>query len=560
MTIARNTPTLRVVRSHRLCLVVLAHASLLFVGCKTEQKTVADAAATSASSSSASSTGAAKKMGLEGDIVVAAAQADDAGKPSPPRGAVRGTLVLGYRTAEEQREFDAGNPSMRTIRNTIDRWRVVEPEPDVDFDKTARVHYRLDDAPGDGTAVAVLDVAHDFWPTTFGGGHGKMGASKPGGGEIALAANPSRDEGKDGKDSKEPCAGARYKLIEVQIPPLPASTKAVMNVTPSRPGGSTRRFCAYLPESYDAKPERRYPVIYLLPGLLSNEMAYLRGDGSAAKRADKISAELGGREVILVGVDTATPLGSTYLEDSPVTGPWDTFLTTRAIPEIEKTVRVLTKRTARALVGQSTGGFNSLSYGFRHSDMVSVIGASSPDAPDLEAWMIDPSTAKSGDKNGGMPRRVHEWIRKWTRLDAELGGAGQMTSYAADWAETGQPAPAGQPRKDGRAFAPAWPFDLDSGIVDDMVLSQWVSKTPHGMLRDPKIALRLKKDLSGRVLITVGKNDEFELFGPAEKFAKELDEAGVKTQLTPTDHGHGNGLDRIETGIRFALERLDPAK
>ena len=199
-------------------------------------------------------------------------------------------------------------------------------------------------------------------------------------------------------------------------------------------------------------------------------------------------------------------------------------------------MRVIPRRTARALIGQSTGGYNALSYGIRHSDMFSVIGSSAPDADDMEAWIVETSA------NPGSRRRAREWIRKWAAFEAKLGGPGQITSYAADFAAS------------TRA---EWPFDLRSGEIDETVLARWIDKTPRGLIRDPKNIARLKKDLSGRILITVGRNDEFDLFAPAERFAKQLGDAGIETKLVPTDQGHGDGLERIETCLRFALERLE---
>jgi pimeloyl-ACP methyl ester carboxylesterase len=268
---------------------------------------------------------------------------------------------------------------------------------------------------------------------------------------------------------------------------------------------------------------------------MSTEMSYLNGQKHIGTRLDAISAETH-HEAILVGVDTSTPTGSTYLEDSQANGPFATFLAGPALAELERTLHAIPRRTGRALLGQSTGGYNALSYGLRRSDTFSVVLASSPDAPDMEEWLLEPGT-----------RRAREWLRSWAVLEDAVGGAGQMTSYAADW--SGATTAAGR-----------WPFALATGVVDEGVLAKWVAKTPHGLLRDRTFAARVKADLSGRVLITVGRNDEFGLFAPAERFAKELDGLGVATTFVPTDQGHGGHEERFETALRFALERLDASE
>jgi len=97
-------------------------------------------------------------------------------------------------------------------------------------------------------------------------------------------------------------------------------------------------------------------------------------------------------------------------------------------------------------------------------------------------------------------------------------------------------------------------------MVDEKVLAQWVAKTPHGLVRDPAFLARVKKDLSGRIMIIVGRKDDFELFAPAESFARELDSLGVETRFVATDHGHANHLERFEPTLRFLLRALDAAQ
>ena len=47
-----------------------------------------------------------------------------------------------------------------------------------------------------------------------------------------------------------------------------------------------------------------------------------------------------------------------------------------------------------------------------------------------------------------------------------------------------------------------------------------VVQQPLGMLRDPAVVARLKKDLGGRTMIIVGKNDELDLFPSAQEVSK----------------------------------------
>jgi S-formylglutathione hydrolase FrmB len=433
----------------------------------------------------------AAEPGIEGEITV-----KDGATP-------RGRLVVGWRTPDEQRELDAGRFSLALARAMIERYAAAD---EIDFATTKSAHYRVVGSPKDAVPTVLLDVDHTFWPTLFGHGHGYFGTGKSGGGDIVIAANANAPE-------VDACVGPRMRRVTID----------------------EHHFCAWLPPSWEERGTKKYPMILMLPGLMSGEVSYLRGARHLGERFDAIAKETK-KDALLVGVDTATKLGSTYLEDSVGHGQWNTFLAKQALPVLEHDLHAISSRTARALVGHSTGGYNALSYGMRHSDLFSVIGSSSPDAPDVEAWLFPPGS-----------RRANEWVRKWFVLEDALGGAGQGASWAADWS----PDPSAP-----HGFR--WPIDLTTGDANEQVLAKWVAHTPHGLVRDAAFLARVKKDLTGRIYITCGKSDEFELFGPAEKMAKELESLGVVTRFEPTDGGHGNHHAQLEAALRFVVERLDP--
>jgi S-formylglutathione hydrolase FrmB len=406
----------------------------------------------------------------------------------------RGVLVASWRTPAEQAEVDAGRMDMIHVRAMLER---SEPQGEIDFASRPRVHVRVANAPAGAIAVALLDVDHTFWETLVGGGHGLVGSGKANT-ELRLVANPSRPP-----PNAERCKGERYRLLTLDAPEL---------------SPQPRRFCAWLPKSWEASPARRYPIVLMFPGLMSTDLAYLTGRDHLGVRLDRMD-----REAVLVGVDTSTAIGSTYLEDSPATGPWATFMTTRALPEIDRELHGLGRRSGRALIGQSTGGFNVLSLGMRRTDLFATIGASSPDPPDFEPWMFEPGS-----------RRARPWVHHWLRLEAAVGGAGQMTSWAAAFSS-------------GR-----WPFDPITERNDEVV-AEWTRHSPHALL--PRA-----KDLRGKIFVTVGRRDEFDLFPASERFVKELEQNGLEPTFLPTDEGHGNQNDRLEKALAFVLDRLDRAE
>lgn len=428
--------------------------------------------------------------------------------PQPPKG----TLVLGWLSAAEAREWSEHH-SMVVFRSLLERLDVVGP-----VDLAQPVVYRLKVPPG-SVPFAVLDVERTFWDTMFGGGKGWMGMGSPGNPDVELRPPPSsRPRGSD-----EPCSGERMRLLVVHAP----------EVAGTLGNGVDRRLCAWLPPSYASLPQRRYPVVVMLPGMGGNEMTRLWGTRHTGHITDEL-AEKTGREVILVGVDSRTTFGSSYFEDSPITGKWETFITQTVLTTVDGELRTLVEPHARALLGQSTGGFNALSLALRHPNLFGATAASAPDAPDLPSWLLTDG-------------KVKPWILGWTRLEARLNAPMQMASYAADWSPQ---APGGW----------SWPFDLDSGTPTS-VLDTWVAHTPAGLLKREEVVQRTRHTLNDRIFIIVGTRDEFELHAPAVAFSRELQRLGIGHTLVETPHGHLDGVqERVQHAMEWLLPRLSAAR
>lgn len=418
----------------------------------------------------------------------------------------RGRLAVAWLTADEAKAWRDGDVGGDLFRALIERFRVGPP-----VDLAAAPSYTIE-APPNAAPLVVVDVDATFWETLFGGGHGFVGLGSAGGGDVELKAAPPP------KPKKEPCQGPRFELLEVSAPELAGS---IHNST-------QRRFCAYLPASYASSPDRRYPVVLLFGGFMSNEMARFRGRRNAAEVADEIFRETG-QEALLVGVDASTTLGSSYLDDSPVTGRWDTWLSGPALAAIDGHFRTLGTRTSRGLIGQSTGGFLVMSFGFRHADAFGAIGATSPDALDLDVWTFD------------APGHVKPWLQRWMGLERALGGPGQMTSYAADWSPG------------------EWPFDLATGKTTP-AFEKWQKRSPSRWLDEPRFADEIKEAYSGKIIISASTRDEFDLTDPAVAFSRKLAKLHIANELDLSLAGHLDGTPaRTEQALRFVLSKLDKA-
>jgi S-formylglutathione hydrolase FrmB len=466
--------------------------------------------------------------------------------------APHGQLAVGWLTPEEKSALEQGHPlSMRSAKELGTGRLVAVGEADF-LTLATQVPYEIE-VPADGAAAsgqaghgegvvpfALVDVCGNVFAALFGGCEGSVlgfGAdTHPQAGQT-VTQDVVLTQRRSGHARPEACQGERRELLRVVAP---KTAGAVGNET-------RRRACVYLPESYARHPARHYPVIYALPGLGGDDGSFLRHDVDldALQKA-------AGREVIVVSVDTSTKHGSSYLVDSPLEGDFDAFLSSVLPATIDRTYRTLAKPKdhGRALVGQSTGGFNAISLALRHSDLFSAVAAMSPDGLDLAAWLAPDGTTMAAP-----------WLHL-LRLEDGMKSQGEMTSLAASFSPD-----ASKPR----GFA--WPCDLASGKLDETVWSKWLAHSPSALITQPAILEAVRVNLGpgagahtqgpapSRVYVTVAQHDEFDLFEPDKRFVDQLVAAGVPATFVPTDGGHTDGVEaRQRASIEALLKVLDPAK
>ena len=333
----------------------------------------------------------------------------------------KGTLFVSWIPESDRRAVVEHNLTPALVLDMISHGTVLG-----EVDAARDVPFTVHTGAGRIALVATVDVDHTGIEALLGGGDDTLtGLSEAFPAESGVApalvvtAQPRHER-------HEQCQGDGLVLEQIEAPEVAGS---VGNPT-------SRRVCVRLPKGYAERPSMRFPVIYALPGLGSTDAAVIA------------SYHLEPDDMIVVAVDTSSKTGSTYLTDGPTSGRWDQFFARKLIPLIDAHYRTIARREGRALVGQSTGGFNAVSYGLRHPELFSVIGASAPDSLDWPVWL---AAAK-------------RWVPDFARVEHGLGGAGQFISYAADWS----------PRQGGGYD---WPFD-ESGHVIDGVMARWIAHSP----------------------------------------------------------------------------------
>lgn len=147
-----------------------------------------------------------------------------------------------------------------------------------------------------------------------------------------------------------------------------------------------------LPPGYESE-QRRYPVVYWLPGMGGNENSDVDQIAPQVMAAMHTGAL---PSLIIVFVNAAD---FTFYVDSPD----KTILAERAfiselIPHIDATYRTLPQRKTRAVQGMSMGGFGALVHAMKHVNLFGSVVAYAPSLLEVQKTASGPlSLVRAGD-------------------------------------------------------------------------------------------------------------------------------------------------------------------
>src|SRR5438045_3687731 len=110
----------------------------------------------------------------------------------------------------------------------------------------------------------------------------------------------------------------------------------------------------YLPPSYAANRNQRYPVVYLLHGYgLTGERWMTFANLAAASDKDIAAGTM--KEMILVNPDAFTKYNGSMYSASATIGDWETYIAEDLVSYIDSHYRTLPDRMSRGLGGHSMG-------------------------------------------------------------------------------------------------------------------------------------------------------------------------------------------------------------
>jgi len=279
------------------------------------------------------------------------------------------------------------------------------------------------------------------------------------------------------------------------------------------------------PPGYATHPHERYPTVYYTQGF-GGTLRSLHDAGVARWEEMRTGKS---PPMIWVAIDQSTAGGTSEFVNSVNDGPWGEAVAAELIPDLERRYRMDAKPSGRLLTGHSSGGWAALWLQVNYPKTFGGAWPTSPDPGDFHDFIgidlyapganvyrkPDGTTRPLAVANGQTLVSVEDYARR----EAVVGSyGGQMASF--EWAFSPRGA-------DGR---PVPMFDRTTGAVDPAVVAYWRDHY------DVAERLRrhwpeLRRDLDGRIHLTVGTADNFQLDGAARRLEATMKQLGAKTDF-----------------------------
>ena len=278
-----------------------------------------------------------------------------------------------------------------------------------------------------------------------------------------------------------------------------------------------------LPQSYSRQPERRYPVLYIVPGFGGTHY-----DAARLYPMGAPPAEPGEVEFIRVLLSGDCRWGHHVFADSETNGPHGEALVRELIPHIDATYRTVAEPTARFVTGHSSGGWSSLWLEVNYPDKFGGVWSTAPDPVDFHDWQqvdlyASPPLSLYYDEEGRrrpIARQAGKailWYASFGKMDDVLGRGGQLRSFEAVFSPLDEN---GLPQK-------LW--DRETGEIDPDVVQAWSKYDISRLLQRDWLTMEPK--LRGKLHIYTGALDTFYLDGATRRLAETLKQLGSDAEV-----------------------------
>ncbi len=306
-----------------------------------------------------------------------------------------------------------------------------------------------------------------------------------------------------------------------------------------------RALPVYLPPSYDADPERRYPVVWMLTGFTGRGQMLLNDDlwtPTIQQRIDRLIAQ-GMAEIIMALPDCTTRYGGSQYINSEATGRYEDYLIDELVPFVDAHYRTLPSSRHRAVMGKSSGGYGAIIYGMKHPDVFSALACHSGDmAFDLCYRPDFPQLISRIAMNGYDPQAFFEEFLAKPKKSGADGAALNMLAMAACYS----------PNLEAIGLPIDFPIDLYSCELRPEVWARWLEHDPVELVG--RYVENLKQ--LNVLFIDCGTRDEFNLQYGARILVNRLKLAGVAYEHQEFDDDHGSISYRYDVSLPKLVQQI----
>jgi S-formylglutathione hydrolase len=345
------------------------------------------------------------------------------------------------------------------------------------------------------------------------------------------------------------------RVIDV---PAPSLAQSLMKMPPAE------RTVVYLPPSYGTDAQKRYPVVYYLPGFGDQIFLYTHIPNYQGfllqETMDRLIGEKTTGEMIVVIPNGLTPLGGSFYVNSPINGNWEDFIVRDLVGHIDATFRTISAASARAISGHSMGGFGAMNIAMRHPDVFGAVYAISPGLAAPGGLESHPSFA-----GPAVRQQVCDFLDTLKGAEACQSEVA-LLAQASYWNQIFDIYPmfalaysaAFAPGEGGNGPILEYPYHREgAAFVRDPVawerfewgFGKWDEKVQQNLANLKQLSF---------IAIDVGQNDEYPLITAGCRYVSQsMQNAGVPNELLVHSGAHQDKLrERLETSMFPALSRV----